>query len=60
MAKTFYLPRVSFEVALLLKHYVNGNPIAYGSNNYSDENQLFRRGISALLIYQGQVIPVKG
>lgn len=41
LAKTLYLPRMSFEAAFLLKHYVDGDPIAYGSNNYSGQNQFF-------------------
>lgn len=41
LAKRFFQPRYSAEVALTVQHYINDEPIMSTDNNIEDQNQLF-------------------
>jgi len=39
LAKSFYFRRQSYQLALILQHYITSNPIQYPDNNYDNQNQ---------------------
>ncbi|MCK7543091.1 TonB-dependent receptor plug domain-containing protein [Marinobacter bryozoorum] len=41
LAKTVHGPRVSYDIALIMHHYLNDNPLLSRDNNYRDRNQFF-------------------
>ncbi|MFW5824940.1 MAG: TonB-dependent receptor plug domain-containing protein [Marinobacter sp.] len=41
LAKTVHQPRLSYDFALILHHYLNDNPLLSRDNNYRDRNQVF-------------------
>ncbi|WP_404364111.1 TonB-dependent receptor plug domain-containing protein [Marinobacter sp.] len=41
LAKTFYQPRQTFEIAAKLQHYVHGEPIMFRDNRYDDHTHYF-------------------
>lgn len=41
IAKSFYFPRMTLEIAGVLQHYVTNDPIMYRDNNYQGQNQVF-------------------
>ncbi|MGM0569080.1 TonB-dependent receptor plug domain-containing protein [Marinobacter sp.] len=41
VARTVHGPRMSYDVALIVQHYLNDNPLLSRDNNYRDRNQFF-------------------
>lgn len=41
VAKTVHGPQMSYDIALIVHHYLNNNPLLSRDNNYRDRNQFF-------------------
>ncbi|WP_227497959.1 TonB-dependent receptor plug domain-containing protein [Marinobacter santoriniensis] len=41
LAKTFYMPRVTGQLAMTMQHYVNDEPVLRTDNNIKDPNQFY-------------------
>ncbi len=41
VAKSVHGPRVSYDIAVIVQHYLNDNPLLSRDNNYTDRNQFF-------------------
>jgi iron complex outermembrane receptor protein len=41
LAKTFYMPRVTGQLAMTVQHYVNDEPVLRTDNNIKDPNQFY-------------------